>query len=214
VRAAPFDSFSIAVSKGDGFSVSSTTCGTPGNLLSGESCQIDVEFTAKALDQSVPAGYRGARKPRAHSNLRSFNSRFPYPNKAVTINLALSLLYGSGTSAPAETGLKIASDGVIIFAAGQNFPDTGAGTVISVGSGAGQTGGPITSSGSLSVANRGVGKYPIADDGNLKRRRWFSLLQLEFDVPLAVAAVEAIHGLPQGSESALPVRCVPHAAGT
>jgi trimeric autotransporter adhesin len=80
----------------------------------------------------------------------------PVGNGTAATSGVLSLLYGSGTSAPAETGLKIAGSGRITFAAGQTFPGAGTGTVTSVGSGAGLTGGPITSSGALSVATRGV----------------------------------------------------------
>ncbi|HUD66259.1 MAG TPA: hypothetical protein VMQ17_16855 [Candidatus Sulfotelmatobacter sp.] len=68
----------------------------------------------------------------------------------------LNLLYASGAAAPAETGLNIASNGNITFAAGQAFPGTGPGTVSSVASGAGLIGGPITSSGTLSIATGGI----------------------------------------------------------
>src|SRR5271170_5713668 len=52
------------------------------------------------------------------------------------------------------TALSIDHTGLLTFASGQTFP--GAGTVTSVGSGAGLTGGPITTSGTLSIANGGV----------------------------------------------------------
>ena len=76
----------------------------------------------------------------------------PVGNGTATASGTLNLLYGSGASAPAETGLSIASNGQITFAAGQAFPGTGSGTVTSVGSGTGLTGGPITGSGTLSLA--------------------------------------------------------------
>jgi trimeric autotransporter adhesin len=66
----------------------------------------------------------------------------------------LNLLFGANGAAPTETGLNIANNGQVTFAKGQSFP--GAGTVTSVGSGAGLTGGPITGSGSLSIATGGV----------------------------------------------------------
>jgi hypothetical protein len=84
-------------------------------------------------------------------------------NDTATASGALNLLYGSGTGVPAETGLKIASNGQIAFAAGQTFPGTGGGTVTSVGSGAGLTGGPITTSGALSIAPGGVGNAMLAN---------------------------------------------------
>lgn len=52
------------------------------------------------------------------------------------------------------TTFQISSTGNVTFVAGQTFPGTG--TVTSVGSGAGLTGGPITKSGTLSIANGGV----------------------------------------------------------
>jgi hypothetical protein len=89
----------------------------------------------------------------------------PVDNDSTTPSAALSLLYGSGTTVPAETGLKIANDGLITFAAGQTFPIVGSngGTVTSVGSGAGLTGGPITTSGTLSIAASGVSNAMLAN---------------------------------------------------
>jgi hypothetical protein len=78
----------------------------------------------------------------------------PVGNNTASTNGTLNLLYSSGTNAAAETGFKIANNGQITFAPGQAFP--GVGSVTSVGSGAGLTGGPITGSGSLSVATGGV----------------------------------------------------------
>jgi hypothetical protein len=52
------------------------------------------------------------------------------------------------------TAFAVSSTGVVTFVGGQTFP--GAGTVTSVGSGAGLTGGPITGSGTLSIASAGV----------------------------------------------------------
>jgi hypothetical protein len=52
------------------------------------------------------------------------------------------------------TAFQVASTGKVTFVSGQTFPGTG--TVTSVASGAGLTGGPITTSGTLSVATGGV----------------------------------------------------------
>ncbi len=88
----------------------------------------------------------------------------PVFNNQPTASGVLSLLYGSGTGTPAETGLSIASNGLINFASGQTFPGAGgAGTVTSVASGAGLTGGPITSSGTLSIATGGVTNGMLAN---------------------------------------------------
>jgi hypothetical protein len=73
----------------------------------------------------------------------------PVANDTASGTGSLNLLYGSGANAPAETGLKIAASGKISFAPGQTFPDTG--SVSSVKSGLGLTGGPITQAGTLSI---------------------------------------------------------------
>ncbi|MGC9950954.1 MAG: hypothetical protein ABSF64_31700, partial [Bryobacteraceae bacterium] len=77
----------------------------------------------------------------------------PLGNDTANPGGSLNLLFYSGTNSPAETGLSLASNGQITFATGQTFPGTGAGTVTSVGSGTGLTGGPITGSGTLSLAS-------------------------------------------------------------
>src|SRR5438270_1013156 len=53
--------------------------------------------------------------------------------------------------------------GKINFAAGQTFPGAGGGSVTSVGSGAGLSGGPITGAGTLSIANGGVTNAMLAN---------------------------------------------------
>jgi len=65
----------------------------------------------------------------------------PVGNDTATPSGSLNLLYGSGTSTPAQTGLHIASSGQITFAAGQKFPGTGTGTITGVTAGADLTGG-------------------------------------------------------------------------
>jgi hypothetical protein len=81
----------------------------------------------------------------------------PTGNNSANPSGALNLLCGSNGTAPAETGLSIASNGLITFAAGQTFPGSGGGgTVTSVNTGAGLTGGPITTSGTISIPPAGV----------------------------------------------------------
>lgn len=75
----------------------------------------------------------------------------------------LNLLFGSGGSTPAETGLSVASNGQITFATGQTFPGLGTGTVTSVATGAGLTGGTITSAGTISIAAGGVTNSLLAN---------------------------------------------------
>jgi len=79
----------------------------------------------------------------------------PTGNNTSNPSASLNLLFGQGTSTPTETGLRIASNGVITFAAGQKFPG-GAGTVTSVGLSAPSSdftvgGSPVTSSGALNL---------------------------------------------------------------
>ncbi|PYV75579.1 MAG: hypothetical protein DMG96_16580 [Acidobacteria bacterium] len=57
---------------------------------------------------------------------------------------------------PTSTGFSIASTGILTFAAGQAFPGTGGGTVTSITAGNGLTGGTITTSGTIALANSGV----------------------------------------------------------
>jgi hypothetical protein len=58
------------------------------------------------------------------------------------------------------TTFEVSNTGKVTFIAGQTFPGTG--TVTSVASGAGLTGGPITHSGTLSIANTGVTNAMLA----------------------------------------------------
>ncbi|HEX8814427.1 MAG TPA: hypothetical protein VF753_02910 [Terriglobales bacterium] len=80
----------------------------------------------------------------------------PINNDTGNASGTLNLLFATGSNTPSETGLHIATNGQVTFAKGQTFPGTGDGTVTSVASGAGLTGGPITKSGSLSIASGGV----------------------------------------------------------
>jgi hypothetical protein len=65
----------------------------------------------------------------------------PANNDTSTASGTINLLFGQGTSKPAETGLHIASDGQITFATGQTFPGTGDGTITGVTAGTDLTGG-------------------------------------------------------------------------
>jgi len=87
----------------------------------------------------------------AYSNVSASNALVLGGTGAYAVNV------GIGTTSPAAT-LEVNGtaqfDGLITFASGQAFPGTG--TVTSVGSGTGLTGGPITTTGSLSIATAGV----------------------------------------------------------
>jgi hypothetical protein len=75
----------------------------------------------------------------------------PAGNDTATPSATLNLLFAEANSAPAETGLNIASSGLITFATGQQFPGSLSGTVTSVDSGLGLKGGPITTDGTLTI---------------------------------------------------------------
>src|SRR3984957_15594889 len=80
----------------------------------------------------------------------------PISNNTASASGAMSLLYATGTAAPAETGLKINSKGLLTFASGQAFPGTGKGSVTSVGLSAPSSdfsvsGSPVTTTGTLAL---------------------------------------------------------------
>jgi hypothetical protein len=80
----------------------------------------------------------------------------PSGNNTANPSGTLNLLFGQGTSAPTETGLKIANNGQITFASGQTFPGTGNGTITGVTAGAGLSGGGSSGSVSLSVPSAAI----------------------------------------------------------
>ena len=70
----------------------------------------------------------------------------------------------SAPCTPTADGLSIAgSTGLITFAPGQTFPGAGTGTVTQVSTGAGLTGGPITTTGTISIPNAGVTNAMLAN---------------------------------------------------
>jgi hypothetical protein len=95
------------------------------------------------------------------STLKAVNETFgwraePVGNNSATPVGKLSLLFGSGTATPAETGLSISNKGAITFASGQTFPSS-VGTVKSVGLSAPASdftvsGSPVTTTGTLNIA--------------------------------------------------------------
>ncbi|MFZ0991554.1 MAG: hypothetical protein WAN29_06585, partial [Candidatus Sulfotelmatobacter sp.] len=84
----------------------------------------------------------------------------PTGNDSTNTGATLNLLYGVNGDV-GETGLSIAKSGILTFAPGQTFPV--AGTVTSVSTGAGLTGGPITKSGTISIPALGVTNSMLAD---------------------------------------------------
>jgi len=87
----------------------------------------------------------------------------PADNDTASPSATLNLLFGSGTSTPAQTGLHVASNGLITFASGQTFPGTGDGSVTSVATGLGLKGGTITKSGTLTIDTKVVPQLAAAN---------------------------------------------------
>jgi hypothetical protein len=75
----------------------------------------------------------------------------PAGNNTTTPSGTLNLLFGSGTSSPTETGLKLSSKGLFTFATGQTFPGAGTITGVTTASGSGLSGGGTAGTLSLSL---------------------------------------------------------------
>ena len=86
----------------------------------------------------------------------------PVRNDTGTASGVLSLLYGSGSSPPGETGLSIASNGLITFATGQTFPGV-AGTITGVTAGTDLTGGGTTGTVTLNLDTTRVPQLATAN---------------------------------------------------
>jgi hypothetical protein len=144
------------------------TNGNVGVGLTNPSSKLDVNGTAKVrgIFKLPPIGAATATSGFNSNSFdqvgSSFNSNvgvpvnqtfrwqvLPLGNNTTTPSGELSLAYGSGSNVPTPTGLTVLSNGLINFIPGQPFPGTG--TVSSVGSGQGILGGPITTSGTLSL---------------------------------------------------------------
>jgi hypothetical protein len=77
----------------------------------------------------------------------------PAGNNTSAPSGTLNLLFGSGTSSPAETGLTLSSKGLFTFAIGQTFPGTGTLTGVTTASGSGLTGGGTGGTLNLALTN-------------------------------------------------------------
>ena len=87
----------------------------------------------------------------------------PAGNDTTTASGTLNLLFGSGTTKPAETGLHIANTGVITFNAAQTFPNTITGVTTATGSGL--TGGGTSGTLSLGLLNTCTTKQVLQWNG-------------------------------------------------
>ena len=116
--------------------------------------KVTVRGTLSLPASGVATATAGANSQPANLSASSFDSATstavaqtfqlkaePAGNDTATPSGTLNLLFGTGTTAPAETGLKIANNGQIAFAAGQTFPGTGIGSITGVTAGTDLTGG-------------------------------------------------------------------------
>ena len=88
----------------------------------------------------------------------------PVGNDTANAGGSLNLLFGSGSNAPSETGLNIASNGQITFATGLTFP--GAGTITGVTAGAGLIGGGNSGNVVVCCALQGRAAQPMSFELN------------------------------------------------
>ncbi len=124
----------------------------------------------------------------------------PVQNNKATAGASLNLIFGVPGQV-SETGLSINSSGVLSFAPGQTFP--GSATVTSVATGAGLTGGPITTSGTISIPSAGVTNAMLANPSvTVKAGTGLSgggTVALGGTVTLTSTAVGTITGVTAGS---------------
>ena len=92
----------------------------------------------------------------------------PVANDTANPSGTLNLLYGLGATTPAETGLKLAPNGQITFAAGQTFPGTGPGTLtgVTTASGSGLTGGGTSGNLNVSLTKTCASKQTLVWNGS------------------------------------------------
>jgi hypothetical protein len=84
----------------------------------------------------------------------------PVGNNTTNTGATLHLLYGVPGHVE-ETGLSLAKTGILTFAPGQTFPALG--TVTSIATGTGLTGGPITKTGTISIPAGGITNSLLAN---------------------------------------------------
>jgi hypothetical protein len=121
----------------------------------------------------------------------------PAGNDTSTPSGTLNLLFGEGTAKPSETGLQIASNGQVAFAAGQTFPGTGDGTITGVTAGTDLTGGGT--SGNVTV-NLNTG----ATDSRYARLTTANTFTANQAVNGSVSAASAdigVHGISDGAST-------------
>jgi len=121
----------------------------------------------------------------------------PVNNDKGNAGASLNLLFGAGSSAPAETGLKIGSNGEITFAPGQQFSGigTGNGTITGVTAGTALTGGGTSGNVRLNVDTT---KVPLLAANNTFTGNQAITGNLSAAGTVTAAAVNAVYGFDLG----------------
>jgi hypothetical protein len=122
----------------------------PATVAAGQNSQ-PLTFAASVFDSSTSAAINENFQWQAE----------PVGNDTSHDSGTLNLLFGSRKSTPAETGLSIASNGQIAFAAGQTFPGTG--TIMGVTAGTDLTGGGATGNITLNLDTTKVPQLATAN---------------------------------------------------
>jgi hypothetical protein len=88
-------------------------------------------------------------------------------NSPIVVNGG-NVVIGGASASTGGSGLIINGvTGILNFAAGQTFPGTGSGSVTSVATGAGLTGGPITTTGTVSIPDAGITNNMLAPNSRI-----------------------------------------------
>jgi hypothetical protein len=92
----------------------------------------------------------------------------PVANDTANPSGTLNLLYGMGTTTPAETGLRLSNKGIFTFATGQTFPGTGPGTItgVTTAAGSGLMGGGTSGSLKVALTNTCASKQALVWNGS------------------------------------------------
>jgi hypothetical protein len=138
--------------------INTTTPATPldvkgaGTIRGALSLPATGTATATAGDNSQPLNLTASVFNSGTGTAGTQNFRLqaePVGNDSTSTSGSLNLLHGAGSSALTETGFSIASNGLVSFAPGQTFPNTG--TITGVTAGADLTGGGTSGNVTLSL---------------------------------------------------------------
>jgi hypothetical protein len=172
---------------GNGASVTNVNAATLGGVASNAFSQLGLSNTYQSspLGTAIPQVLASVNSASASSGFNSnpfdfaassFNSTAnaaqkqtfrwqaePVGNDTTTPSGKLNLLFGANGATPTETGLSIANNGIITFAAGQTFGGGGGGTITGVTAGTDLTGGGTSGNVTLNVDTTKVPQLAAAN---------------------------------------------------